>query len=140
MILRTGGGALPSTMPHQIKVNPTIFPTLNNTSIEESITGTLDLTAAKMSSQHQSEEFKQAAKDSKNMKSRPENAELLQVRPMRATIELLTDTGVLQLYALFKQGSQDPPIEESPAPGTWDMKVRDSQVLSACCSTAARIF
>ena len=32
--------------------------------------------------------------------------------------------GNIQLYALFKQGTQDPPIEESKAPGMFELKVR----------------
>ena len=29
----------------------------------------------------------------------------------------------VQLYALFKQGTQDPPIEQSPVPTGFDLKV-----------------
>nr|POE82421.1 acyl-coa-binding protein like 1 [Quercus suber] len=45
--------------------------------------------------------FEQAVKDSRNLKAKPTNDELL------------------ELYALFKQGSQDPPFEQSPVPGMF---------------------
>lgn len=52
----------------------------------------------------QSEAFKQAVQDSRKLKAKPSQDELL------------------QLYALFKQGTQDPPIEKSETPGTFDLK------------------
>ncbi|KLJ07460.1 diazepam-binding inhibitor (GABA receptor modulator, acyl-CoA-binding protein) [Blastomyces silverae] len=33
-----------------------------------------------------------------------------------------SDDDLLELYALFKQGTQDPPFEEAPKPGTFDFK------------------
>ncbi|EDN05077.1 acyl CoA binding protein family protein [Histoplasma capsulatum] len=33
-----------------------------------------------------------------------------------------SDDELLELYALFKQGTQDPPFEEAPKPGTFDFK------------------
>ncbi|KAK2753418.1 hypothetical protein FQN55_003547 [Onygenales sp. PD_40] len=33
-----------------------------------------------------------------------------------------SDDDLLQLYALFKQGTQDPTFEEAPKPGTFDFK------------------
>ena len=33
----------------------------------------------------------------------------------------------LQLYALFKQGTQDPPFEEAKKPGMMDIQVRMRQ-------------
>ncbi|KAL8861288.1 MAG: hypothetical protein Q9178_002160 [Gyalolechia marmorata] len=47
--------------------------------------------------------FEKAIKDSRNLKEKPDNDELL------------------ELYSLFKQGSQDPPIAEAPKPGMFDM-------------------
>ncbi|KAL8942531.1 MAG: hypothetical protein Q9211_001356 [Gyalolechia sp. 1 TL-2023] len=47
--------------------------------------------------------FEKAVKDSRNLKAKPDNDELL------------------QLYALFKQGSQDPPFAEAPKPGMFDL-------------------
>ncbi|OJD15561.1 hypothetical protein AJ78_04184 [Emergomyces pasteurianus Ep9510] len=33
-----------------------------------------------------------------------------------------SDDDLLELYALFKQGTQDPPFEDAPKPGTFDFK------------------
>ncbi|EEQ85603.1 hypothetical protein RJZ56_006555 [Blastomyces dermatitidis] len=33
-----------------------------------------------------------------------------------------SDDDLLELYALFKQGTQEPPFEEAPKPGTFDFK------------------
>ncbi|GAB7345099.1 hypothetical protein MBLNU457_3499t1 [Dothideomycetes sp. NU457] len=52
----------------------------------------------------QSAEFKKAVADSRKLKAKPTNDELL------------------QLYGLFKQGSQDPPFEQTTAPGMFEMK------------------
>ncbi|KAK5167059.1 acyl-CoA-binding protein (ACBP)/diazepam binding inhibitor (DBI)/endozepine (EP) [Saxophila tyrrhenica] len=52
----------------------------------------------------QSAEFKKAVEDSRKLKAKPGDDELL------------------QLYALFKQGTQDPPIEQSKAPGMFELK------------------
>ena len=38
--------------------------------------------------------------------------------------DVLTGAAGEQLYSLFKQGTQDPPIDESPQPGMFDMAVR----------------
>ncbi|KAL8648510.1 MAG: hypothetical protein Q9210_004950 [Variospora velana] len=47
--------------------------------------------------------FEKAIKDSRNLKAKPDNDELL------------------QLYSLFKQGSQDPPFADAPKPGMFDL-------------------
>jgi len=52
----------------------------------------------------QSEAFKQAVIDSKKLTSKPSNDDLL------------------NLYALFKQATQEPPIEDAENPGTFDLK------------------
>jgi len=52
----------------------------------------------------QSEAFKQAVIDSKKLTAKPSQDELL------------------NLYALYKQGTQDPPIEDAENPGTFDLK------------------
>ncbi|GAB7363692.1 hypothetical protein MBLNU230_g4260t1 [Neophaeotheca triangularis] len=52
----------------------------------------------------QSTEFKKAVEDSRKLKAKPNNDELL------------------QLYGLFKQGTQDPPLEQTQAPGMFEMK------------------
>ncbi|KAH0543453.1 hypothetical protein FGG08_002218 [Glutinoglossum americanum] len=57
-----------------------------------------------MSEFPQSEEFQNAIIDSRKLKSKPGQDELL------------------ELYGLFKQGTQDPPIEKSDTPGTFDFK------------------
>ncbi|KKY17465.1 putative acyl binding family protein [Phaeomoniella chlamydospora] len=48
--------------------------------------------------------FKAAVEQSRKLKAKPTNDELL------------------ELYALFKQAEQDPPIEKSETPGTFDLK------------------
>ncbi|KAI4728372.1 hypothetical protein E4T49_03709 [Aureobasidium sp. EXF-10728] len=53
----------------------------------------------------QTAEFKKAVEDSRKLKAKPSDDELL------------------QLYGLFKQGTQDPPIESSDKPGMFDLKV-----------------
>ncbi|KAI9783511.1 MAG: hypothetical protein M1839_003681 [Geoglossum umbratile] len=55
-----------------------------------------------MSEVTQSDDFKKAVVDSRKLKAKPTNDELL------------------QLYALFKQGTQDPPFDEALRPGTFD--------------------
>ncbi|KAI5239587.1 hypothetical protein E4T42_05696 [Aureobasidium subglaciale] len=52
----------------------------------------------------QTAEFKKAVEDSRKLKAKPSDDELL------------------QLYGLFKQGTQDPPIESSDKPGMFDLK------------------
>ncbi|KAI4842131.1 hypothetical protein E4T44_07492 [Aureobasidium sp. EXF-8845] len=53
----------------------------------------------------QTADFKKAVEDSRKLKAKPSDDELL------------------QLYGLFKQGTQDPPIESSDKPGMFDLKV-----------------
>ncbi|KAG9980114.1 hypothetical protein KCU78_g21745, partial [Aureobasidium melanogenum] len=48
--------------------------------------------------------FKKAVEDSRKLQAKPSDDELL------------------QLYGLFKQGTQDPPIESSDKPGMFDLK------------------
>ncbi|KAG4414382.1 hypothetical protein IFR04_012482 [Cadophora malorum] len=52
----------------------------------------------------QTPEFKQAVKESHRLKSKPTDAELLEI------------------YSLFRQGTQDPPFDESKAPGMFNLK------------------
>ncbi|KAK1069195.1 acyl-CoA-binding protein (ACBP)/diazepam binding inhibitor (DBI)/endozepine (EP) [Friedmanniomyces endolithicus] len=52
----------------------------------------------------QSAEFKKAVADSRKLKAKP------------------TDTELLELYGLFKQGTQDPPFEQTKAPGMFEIK------------------
>ncbi|KAK5075358.1 acyl-CoA-binding protein (ACBP)/diazepam binding inhibitor (DBI)/endozepine (EP) [Lithohypha guttulata] len=51
-----------------------------------------------------SKAFNDAVTASKQLTKKPDNDELL------------------KLYAYFKQTQQDPPIDKSPAPGTFDLK------------------
>ncbi|KAF1344036.1 acyl-CoA-binding protein [Delphinella strobiligena] len=48
--------------------------------------------------------FKKAVEDSRKLKAKPSDNELL------------------ELYGLFKQGTQDPTFEKSEAPGMFDLK------------------
>lgn len=57
-----------------------------------------------MAALQQSAEFQKAVDDSRKLKAKPTNDELL------------------ELYALFKQGTQDPPIDKSENPGVFDLK------------------
>ncbi|KAK4986108.1 acyl-CoA-binding protein (ACBP)/diazepam binding inhibitor (DBI)/endozepine (EP) [Elasticomyces elasticus] len=52
----------------------------------------------------QSAAFKKAVGDSRKLSAKP------------------TDDELLQLYGLFKQGTQDPPIEQTTAPGMFELK------------------
>jgi len=52
----------------------------------------------------QTEQFKKAVENSRKLKAKPSDDELL------------------QLYGLFKQGTQDPPIEQTTAPGMFELK------------------
>ncbi|KAI9860273.1 MAG: hypothetical protein M1824_003275 [Vezdaea acicularis] len=52
----------------------------------------------------QSPEFKKAVEDSKKLTAKPDNDELL------------------QLYGLYKQGTQDPPFDQTEKPGMFDLK------------------
>ncbi|PNS18717.1 hypothetical protein CAC42_5256 [Sphaceloma murrayae] len=52
----------------------------------------------------QSAQFKKAVEDSRKLKQKP------------------SDTELLDMYALFKQGTQDPPIEQTNAPGMFELK------------------
>ena len=75
--------------------------------------------------QPQSEEFKKAAADSKKLTSKPSDSELLEVRhthPPRHHAALPANL-YGQLYALYKQGTQDPTFEEGEKPGMFDLKV-----------------
>ena len=72
----------------------------------------------------QTAEFKNAAEESKKLKQKPNQNEMLEVCPdsLDNPCEFLFMS--MQLYGLFKQGSQDPPIEQSKAPGMIDFVVR----------------
>ncbi|KAL8709352.1 MAG: hypothetical protein Q9220_005945 [cf. Caloplaca sp. 1 TL-2023] len=48
--------------------------------------------------------FEKAIKESRNLKAKP------------------TDDELLELYALFKQGTQDPPFADADKPGMFDIK------------------
>ncbi|KAK3705609.1 acyl-CoA-binding protein (ACBP)/diazepam binding inhibitor (DBI)/endozepine (EP) [Vermiconidia calcicola] len=52
----------------------------------------------------QSPDFKKAVEQSRKLKAKP------------------TDDELLQLYGLFKQGTQDPPIEQAKQPGMFELK------------------
>ncbi|KAI9821208.1 MAG: hypothetical protein M1827_003942 [Pycnora praestabilis] len=52
----------------------------------------------------QSGDFKVAVGDSRQLKAKP------------------TDDELLQLYAFYKQGTQDPPIDKAENPGMFDLK------------------
>ncbi|KAL9044000.1 MAG: hypothetical protein Q9214_002833 [Letrouitia sp. 1 TL-2023] len=52
----------------------------------------------------QSPAFAKAVEESRTLKQKPETQELL------------------DLYALFKQGTQDPPFEQAEKPGMFDLK------------------
>ncbi|KAL8867147.1 MAG: hypothetical protein Q9174_005846, partial [Haloplaca sp. 1 TL-2023] len=47
--------------------------------------------------------FEKAVKESRNLKAKPDQDELL------------------ELYSLFKQGTQDPPFAEATQPGMFDL-------------------
>ncbi|ODH51312.1 hypothetical protein GX48_02552 [Paracoccidioides brasiliensis] len=55
-----------------------------------------------------------AAQKSSNFEAAIEASRKLSRKP--------TDDDLLELYALFKQGTQDPPFEDAPKPGTFDFK------------------
>ena len=82
----------------------------------------------------QSAKFKQAVTDSKKLKAKPTDDELLEVRshsppkvhksckpPVSSGSLAISDT--LQLYAFYKQGIQETKFEDAPKPGTFDFKV-----------------
>ncbi|TKA80124.1 hypothetical protein B0A55_03333 [Friedmanniomyces simplex] len=52
----------------------------------------------------QTADFKKAITDSRKLKAKP------------------SDTELLELYGLFKQGTQDPPFEQTKAPGMFELK------------------
>ncbi|KAK1057352.1 acyl-CoA-binding protein (ACBP)/diazepam binding inhibitor (DBI)/endozepine (EP) [Friedmanniomyces endolithicus] len=52
----------------------------------------------------QTAEFKKAVADSRKLEAKP------------------TDTELLELYGLFKQGTQDPPFDQTKAPGMFEIK------------------
>merc|ERR1712093_709598 len=52
----------------------------------------------------QTAEFKKAVEDSRKLQAKPSDDELL------------------ELYGLFKQGTRDPPFEETKAPGMFELK------------------
>jgi len=75
----------------------------------------------------QTPQFKKAIDDSRKLKAKPNNDELLQVSQPAQSCQTQPRTSPLttssQLYGLFKQGSQDPPFEKTTAPGMFEMKV-----------------
>ena len=76
----------------------------------------------------QTAEFKKAVGDSRKLKAKPTDTELLEVN--RSSVQearpcILTHHP-LQLYGLFKQGTQDPPFADTKAPGMFELKVRSS--------------
>ncbi|KAJ9653286.1 acyl-CoA-binding protein (ACBP)/diazepam binding inhibitor (DBI)/endozepine (EP) [Neophaeococcomyces mojaviensis] len=73
--------------------------------------------------------FKDAVKESKQLKAKPGQDELLQVLyyvflqgPMLLICEFAERTKTHIMYSYFKQAQQDPPIDKAPAPGTFDLK------------------
>lgn len=68
-----------------------------------------------------SQQFQDAVKHSKQLTSKPSQDELLLVRIN--FLAMIDDTNEVQIYAYYKQATQDPPIDKSPAPGTFDLKV-----------------
>jgi diazepam-binding inhibitor (GABA receptor modulator, acyl-CoA-binding protein) len=76
----------------------------------------------------QSEDFKKAVIDSRKLKAKPNNDELLDVHDLLPNTlspqDIMPPANLYrQLYALFKQGTQDPPFEETDKPGVFDFKV-----------------
>jgi hypothetical protein len=45
-----------------------------------------------------------------------------------------------QLYALFKQGSQDPPFNPDDKPGTFDFKVRPTKSYQQSRPSASQLY
>ncbi|KAK0250093.1 acyl-CoA-binding protein (ACBP)/diazepam binding inhibitor (DBI)/endozepine (EP) [Friedmanniomyces endolithicus] len=74
----------------------------------------------------QTAEFKKAVVDSRKLKAKPTDTELLEVRrpsPTRVEFSRPRLTSSLsQLYGLFKQGTQDPPFDQTKAPGMFEIK------------------
>jgi hypothetical protein len=52
-----------------------------------------------------------------------------------ASTDLNTNMRSPQLYALYKQATQDPPIDKAENPGTFDFKVSQGSPLYKPCST-----
>ena len=71
--------------------------------------------------------FKKAVEDSRKLKAKPSDTELLEVYlPIDYRWQTLTND-LSQLYGLFKQGTQDPPFADTKAPGMFELKVRVSR-------------
>lgn len=72
--------------------------------------------------------FEKAIKESRNLKAKPDNDELLEVEnpltPLLTSLAYTNNRRAPQLYSLFKQGSQDPSFAEAPKPGMFDLTVR----------------
>ncbi|KAI9795144.1 MAG: hypothetical protein M1816_000166 [Peltula sp. TS41687] len=68
-----------------------------------------------MSTPTLSPEFQKAVEESRQLKAKPTNDELLQTANRLHFI-------LPQLYGLFKQATQDPPIEKADKPGAFDLK------------------
>lgn len=79
----------------------------------------------------QTPEFKKAVEDSRTLTQKPTNDELLEVRHARARnqahchpdIQRMLTLANLQIYGLFKQGTQEQKFEDATAPGMFDLKV-----------------
>ncbi|KAI4223403.1 MAG: hypothetical protein L6R40_008507 [Gallowayella cf. fulva] len=69
--------------------------------------------------------FEKAIKESRNLKAKPDNDELLEVEnpltPLLTSLAYTNNRRAPQLYSLFKQGSQDPSFAEAPKPGMFDL-------------------
>ncbi len=78
----------------------------------------------------QTAEFKKAVADSRKLKAKPTDTELLEVRvpiiPPKSSAKPHSDLCLVQLYGLFKQGTQDPPFDQTKAPGMFEIKVTHS--------------
>nr|POE87954.1 putative acyl-coa-binding protein [Quercus suber] len=85
---------------HHNKQTPSIFVLLFTTRFADFHTRKKKISSI-MAPAAKSAAFEQAVADSRNLKAKPNNDELL------------------ELYAFFKQGTNDPPFEKSPVPGMF---------------------
>ncbi|KAI9774678.1 MAG: hypothetical protein M1840_002927 [Geoglossum simile] len=78
----------------------------------------------------QSDEFKDATVESRRLKGKPNDKELLEVRHLLLTPDTPRSYAFpappvnlyRQLYALFKQGTQDPPFDGTAELGLFDFR------------------
>ena len=85
----------------------------------------------------QTPEFKQAVTDSRSLKQKPGPNEMLDVTDPCCVTRIGASLILLQLYSLFKQGTQDPTFENATKPGMFDMVVRPaSHWINGCLLTS----